>query len=194
MKPFAVIFALAMMVCPVVGQSAVDCPNDDTDLRGYTSLADLNSDMQTELDRIAAGGTPEESYTFTLCPNQAFDANAVTLLPVLSDSTFVCGAIGDPDDDCTLLGGEEQIRIEDSTINGYTLETLVFVGLSFADFSSDGGAMATSIAALASSTTTATFMNSRWSVSLVKAVLSAVFYSYSSLHSLILFSLLELCQ
>jgi hypothetical protein len=33
-----------------------------------------------------------------------------------------------------LLGGEERVRIE-STVDGYLLESLAFVGLSFADFS-----------------------------------------------------------
>jgi hypothetical protein len=170
MNPVAAIVAMAMIAYPVVAQtgvtiSAVNCPNDPTDLMGYTSLAALNSDMQLELQRIANGGAPVPPYTFTLCPNQVFDATLVTLLPVLSDSTFVCGANGDPEDDCTLLGGEEQIRIEDSTVNGYLLENLAFVGLSFADFSNSDEMLGSSIAALASSTTTATFMNNRWSVS-----------------------------
>jgi hypothetical protein len=168
MKPLVAIVAMAMIAYPVAAQSAVDCPNDPTDLQGYTSLAALNNDMQLELQRIANGGAPEPSYTFTLCPNQVFDAALVSLQPVLSDATFVCGANGDPEDDCTLLGGEEQVRIEDSTVDGYPLETLVFVGISFADFTSSDAMLGSSIAALASSTTTATFVNSRWSVSFSK--------------------------
>jgi hypothetical protein len=124
--------------------------------------------MQLELQRISDGGTPAPPYTFTLCPNQVFDAALVTLQPVLSDAMFVCGANGDPEDDCTLLGGDEQVRIEDSTVDGYVLERVVFVGVSFADFSSSDEMLGSSIAALASSTTTATFMNSRWSVSFSK--------------------------
>jgi hypothetical protein len=170
MNPVVAIVAMAMIAYPVVAQtgvtiSAVNCPNDNTGIMGYTSLAALNSDMQLELQRIENGGAPAPPYTFTLCPNQVFDASLVTLRPVLNDATFVCGANGDPEDDCTLLGGEEQIRIEDSTVDGYPLENLVFVGLSFADFSNSDEMLGSSIAALASSTTTATFMNSRWSVS-----------------------------
>jgi hypothetical protein len=173
LNPVAIIVALALIAYPVVAQtgvtsSAVDCPNDETDLTGYTSLAALNNDMQVELQRIADGGAPEASYTFTLCPNQVFDAALVTLQPVLSDAMFVCGADGDPEDDCTFLGGEEQIRIEDSTVDGYPLERLLFLGLSFADFSGSDAMQGSSIAALASSTTTATFMNSRWSVSFIE--------------------------
>jgi hypothetical protein len=172
MKPFAAIVAMAMIACPAVAQTTVNCPNlgpnDPADLQGYVSLTALNSDMQLELMRISDGGAPAPPYTFTLCPNQVFDAALVTLQPVLSEATFVCGANGDPEDDCTLLGGEEQVRIEDSTVDGYPLETLIFVGISFADFSSSDVNLGTSIAALASSTTTATFMNSRWSVSFSK--------------------------
>lgn len=173
MKPVVAILAMAMIAYPAVAQtginvSAVNCPNDLTDLEGYTSLAALNNDMQLELQRISNGGTPAPPYTFTLCPNQVFDAALVTLQPLLSGATFVCGANGDPEDDCTLLGGEEQIRIEDSTVDGYPLESIVFVGLSFADFSNSDEMLGSSIAALASSTTTATFMNSRWAVSFSK--------------------------
>jgi hypothetical protein len=32
-------------------------------------------------------------------------------------------ANGDPEDDEILLGGEEQVRIEDSTVDGYLLES-----------------------------------------------------------------------
>jgi hypothetical protein len=170
MNPVVAIVAMVMIAYPVVAQtgvtiSAVNCPNDPTDLQGYTSLSALNNDMQLELQRISNGGVPAPPYTFTLCPNQVFDATLVTLQPVLNDATFVCGANGDPEDDCTLLGGEEQVRIEDSNVDGYPLENLVFVGLSFADFSNSDEMLGSSIAALASSTTTATFMNNRWSVS-----------------------------
>jgi hypothetical protein len=176
MNPVAAIVAMAMIAYPVIAQSAVACPNDGgTDLQGYTSLASLNSDMQLELTRISSGGAPAPPYTFTLCPNMAFDTALVTLQPVLSGATFVCGANGDPDDACTFLGGDEQIRIEDSTVDGYLLEELVFVGISFADFASSDEMLGTSIAALASSITTATFVNNRWSVSFSKCFTDCCF-------------------
>jgi hypothetical protein len=169
MNPVAAIVAMAMIAYTAVAQSEVECPNDGgADLQGYTSLDSLNSDMQLELLRISGGGVPAPPYTFTLCPNTLFDTAQGTLQPVLSGATFVCGVNGDPEDACTFLGGDEQIRIEDSTVDGYLLEELEFVGISFADFASSDGVLGTSIAALASSTTTATFVNNRWSVSLSK--------------------------
>jgi hypothetical protein len=159
MQPVAAAVAFTLLIAfQVTAQSAVDCPNAPG-LEGYTSIAAINADMQTELSRIRNGGLPEDSYTFTMCPNLVFDTSSVALLPVLSNSMFVCGEMGDVGDDCVLFGGDEQIRIEDSTVSGYVLERLTFAGLTFADF---GG---TSIAALASSTTSATFTNSLWTVS-----------------------------
>jgi hypothetical protein len=47
------------------------CPFFDAALPfedGYTNIADINSDQQIELDRIADGGVPNPPYFFTICP------------------------------------------------------------------------------------------------------------------------------
>jgi hypothetical protein len=89
-------------------------------------------------------------YTFTVLNQVMFDLLYVAACFEWPE-TFVCGANGDPEDDYLLLGGEEQVRIEDSTVDGYLLESLAFVGLSFADFSNSEEMLGSSIAALASS-------------------------------------------
>lgn len=145
-------------------QSAKECSRDPT-VVGYESLAALNNDMETELNRIRDGGTPEESYTFRLCPNQLFDAESSTLLPVLNNAMFVCGSDGSRSNNCIIIGGSEQVRIENSQVDTYPLESLTFIGLTFADFKGNAAITGTSIAALASAPTTATFLDVTFTVS-----------------------------
>ena len=164
MRPDAIIaFVLYLLCGPVAAQKQL-CEDDGT-LEGYKTLQAINNDMQVELQRISAGGQPEEAYEFLLCPETVFDASSDTLEPVLSGSTFICGSDGDPEDNCIILGGDEQVRIVDSTLPSFPLSQLNFIGLTFAGFQTNDSETGTSIAAFASSTTTASFIDTTWTVS-----------------------------
>jgi hypothetical protein len=130
----------------------------------FTTLGEINMAMQTELDRIREGGTPEDSYTFRLCANQFFDASLVFLEPVLNNAMFVCGETGSRSDSCVILGGSQQVLIRDSTVPGYPLLSVSFMGITFAGFEPSTGMTGTSIAALASVQTVATFIDVAWQV------------------------------
>jgi hypothetical protein len=160
---FALVAFLALAQRTTAQQSAKACPRDAS-VKGYSSIVDINSDMQAELLRISNGNPASDSYTFRLCPNMVFDAST-PLLPVLSNSLFVCGSDGNRDNNCIILGGSEQVRIENSQIENYTIDNLSFMGLSFADFRGNDAMTGTSIAALASAPTSARFMNVAFTVS-----------------------------
>lgn len=134
------------------------CPGDST-IRGYDALVDVQSDMQMELDDIKEGRLPQSTYIFTLCPNMVYDISTFILTPVLSGAIFVCGDKGDPKDRCVVFGGEEQIRIIDSSLPDYPLESVSFIGITFTGFTG------VSVAAKSSRKTTVTFSDCQWKVS-----------------------------
>jgi hypothetical protein len=163
-QPLNAFLAIVALACQATAQSAGPCDRD-TSVEGYSSITDINADMQAELGRIADGGEPNESYTYRLCPNVVYDAATAPLVPVLSNSFFVCGSDGSRNNNCIILGGDEQIRIQDSTLNDYTLERLSFMGLTFADFNGNNAATGTCVSALADSRTTAVFIDVSFTVS-----------------------------
>jgi hypothetical protein len=120
--------------------------------------------MQTEFVRIQNGATPADAYMYNLCANTFFDATSTILAPVLSNSMFICGNDGSRLGRCVIVGGSEQVRIVDSTIDGYPLQELSFMGITFSSFESNALKTGTSIAAFASSSTTATFTDCAWEV------------------------------
>jgi hypothetical protein len=143
--------------------STIPCPGFNFD--GYLTISAMNADMQAELDFIRGGGTPQPSYDFILCPNQGFDASLETLQPVLDGATFMCGERVDSMEECVIVGGTEQVRIQDSTIPGYPLSEVSFIGITFSDFSSNDASTGASVSALAGSSTTANFIDTTWTVS-----------------------------
>lgn len=132
------------------------CPMDAS-ITGYTSVAALNADIDTELGRIAAGGTTgQEMYRLILCPGTTFDTSSGSLLPRLNQATYTCGENGNVSDECIFSGGTENIRIEDPSIEGYTVNTMTFVGMTLTAFTGR------SVELLASAPTEAVFMNCLW--------------------------------
>ena len=142
----------------IVDGQVQECPEDPT-IQGYTTITAMNADMQAELEAINNGQAPQPGYTYTLCPDTAFDTTSTPLLPVLNNITFVCGATGSSASNCVLFGGDEQIRIEDSTVESYPLQQVSFSGLSMANFTG------TAVNAAAGTTTTASFNDVDFQVS-----------------------------
>lgn len=142
----------------MAGRRDVPCPYDDS-IVGYTSIAHLNADIQEEIDRIENVPIlqPESSYIYTLCPHTVFVGDE-RLTPLLDNSTFLCGNMGDSKDKCTLMGGSVQVNIIDSPYQ-YQINRLFFRGLTFSNFTSYG------VAASASSQTRAEFHDCHWRVS-----------------------------
>jgi len=149
------LLALGVLARPIAAQTA-PC---------FNTLGAINSVMQTELVRIQNGAPPQQSYVYSLCPNTFLDASAEPLEPVLNNVMFVCGESGDRSGRCVILGGSQQVLIQDSLVDGYPLQELSFLGITFSAFETNGGDMTgSSIAAFASSTTTATFIDCVWQV------------------------------
>lgn len=155
------LLASSLLACSVPRVEGQSEPCDDSSSEvGYTSIEAVNRAMQDELVRIKDGQAPLESYTFNLCPNRVFDATSEPLNPVLNNAFFLCGQNGDPTNDCTISGGKDaQVTIESSEVESYPLLKLTFSGIVFSGF--DGY----SIAASATFPTTASFMDSMWTVS-----------------------------
>jgi hypothetical protein len=131
----------------------------------FSTIAEINTEMQTELERISGGGTPEDSYTYILCSDTFFDATNTTLVPLLDNANFMCGDDGNRLNGCVILGGTEQVRFQDSNITGYPINQVNFVGITFAGFEqSTADKVGASIVASASSTTVAKFTDTAWQV------------------------------
>lgn len=111
------------------------CPNDG-DLTGYTSIANLNDDMAAELDRVIEGGeAPAEGYNLILCPGQDFDVTGGNAIrPIIDQVSISCGGTESTDPVCRVVGSEEQLIIEDSSVQDYTLSSVRISGLTFSEF------------------------------------------------------------
>lgn len=157
--------AAAILLSPCDAQTG-PCPSNPV-LTGYTSITALNNDIQTEIDRITQGGTPEEEYVYTLCPRHVFEViGDEPLLPQLSGSVFQCGVSGLSTDNCVIRGGAEQVRVEDSTIATYPLQDVSFRGLTFESFTNTAEEDGASVNVFASETTTVRFVDVVWTVRL----------------------------
>jgi hypothetical protein len=173
------------MVVPFThAQQPLPAPANADDNECFQTIASLQSVMATELSRIANGALPAAAYTFILCPNTFLDASAMPLTPLLDKSTFMCGNDGHVRNRCIIVGGgggsgsngtaaapgttivaDAQVRIVDSTTPGHVLQQVDFVGVTFSGFESNVHTkMGKSIAAAASSSTTATFKGCAWQV------------------------------
>ena len=144
----------------------VPCPMNPT-LTGYVSIANINRDMQDELNRIAAGGAkPTAPYVMTLCPGVVFDAvGNHTLRPLLNDVEFVCGQSGSVAQNCTIDGGNRQVVVADSTVQGYSINSVTFMGITFNGFQGDSSSTIT-----ASSPAQVNYNNCIWQVNMSENV------------------------
>ena len=108
------------------------CPNDAA-LTGYTSISNLNDDMAAELERIQGGGErPDGAYDLLLCPGENFDATTDgPIRPILDQVNIACGGSSSADPVCAVSGGNQQLVIETSTVNGYTIESVSIGGVTF---------------------------------------------------------------
>lgn len=130
------------------------CPSDNS-LSGYTSIADINSDIDQELGRIESGGPPQDNYALTLCPG-TFDTSTTPLLPRLSQASYSCAGAGNVNDACIFSGGGTNIRIEDPAIEGFNINAMNFLGITFTAFTEY------SIELLGVAPTEAVFLNCLW--------------------------------
>ena len=159
-----VAFTLVTAFQPIFSQftfpaSTQTCPNNSS-LTGYTSIASLNSDMQMELNRIAAGGAvPTTPYNLILCPGTTFDTSTNILMPTLNNVNIVCGN-GGPNMMCIFDGGNknENVQIQNPSIQGYVLNSVNIEGVTFQNFNGR------SVDLGASAPTTATFKDCTWQV------------------------------
>jgi hypothetical protein len=159
---WAVVLWVVVAIVPLHAQAP---PTSTTTamLDCFATLGAMNSAMELELIRIRNGATPQTTYVYPLCPNTVLDATTTPLRPLLNNAMFVCGADGNRSNRCVILGGTVQVAILDSLVDGYPLQELSFLGLTFSGFVSDTG-IGTSIAAMASSVTMATFTDCAWQV------------------------------
>jgi hypothetical protein len=130
----------SMLILQVRAQaSAGPCPGvAGNGIFGYTTIAAMDADQQAELLLIQGGATPRPPYVFTICPGQALDFTvpSAPFQPVLDQSIFLCGANGQAADGCMFIGGETQIVVQNSSVEGYPLQVIEFRGITFVAFTS----------------------------------------------------------
>jgi len=133
-------FLVAISGAPtrVSGQNAftrqVPCPGDLT-ISGYTNIANLNADMTAELNRVTTGGTaPQGGYSLILCPGTFNVAGGNAIKPVLNQVSISCGGPSSVNSVCTIVGSEQQLVIQNPTVQGYRLSSVQINGLTFTGF------------------------------------------------------------
>jgi hypothetical protein len=138
----------------------VPCPTDPT-LYGYTSIASLNLEMKHHASLVSSPvSLPlKERYVYTLCPKLGFDGSQ-QLTPLLPRTYVVCGRKGSSTDECVIQGGSTQVLLIDTaSTSSISRRLFVLQGLTFF------GSQDMSIAALASNSTRAEFIDCHWKVS-----------------------------
>jgi hypothetical protein len=139
------------------------CPMDPS-IMGYTNVPDLNADMADELNRITVegGDMPPGDYLLNLCPDDEneFDVTGGNRFrPVIDRVKIFCGGPDAVDAVCIVDGSQEQLIIEDSNAEGYSINFVEFQGITF-----NGFARGTSVTLAASAPAVATFINCVWQV------------------------------
>jgi len=109
----------------------VECP-DNPGLTGYVTIADMNADMKDEVERIVAGGTPQNNYDLRFCPGRLDATGGNLIQPVLDQVTISCsdGSVG-VNSNCIVDGSRGQLIIEDPKDANYTLSNVKVDGLIF---------------------------------------------------------------
>lgn len=138
---------LACILVPAFGQRSSAC-DTDPDVVGYSTIEDMNLDMQDLVANMTEGDN-----VFRLCPRTVFNV-IEPLTPVLNNTIFGCGENNSVEDECVFDGGSVQVLIAD------ILENVSFEGLTFQNFNE------TSIGAFAPRTSVVAFTNCSWTVSL----------------------------
>jgi hypothetical protein len=134
----------------------------DPSIMGYTNVPDLNDDMADELNRITVegGDKPLGDYILNLCPDDEneFDVTGGNRFrPVIDRVKIFCGGPDAVDAVCIVDGSREQVIIEDSIAEGYSINFVEFQGITF-----NGFARGTSVTLAASAPAVATFIGCVW--------------------------------
>ena len=158
-------------------QYQVPCPSDPS-LLGYTSIADLNSEMKRHAGLLwnfwmqadsNQQKEPQQLYQYTLCPHTIFDGTE-QLNPLLDRTWIRCGreTVNGSKNQCIIRGGKTQVLMIDQGYNSMATTTneedkgperiFVFQGITFTE-SQD-----ISIAAFATGGTRAEFIDCHWKV------------------------------
>ena len=141
-----------------VNARAKQCPNN-ANIRGYTSIAELNQDQFDEAMKIGDGTSKSSPpYSFVLCPNTQFDMSKAPLRVLLNGAVFSCGSELEPSSSngCFFNGGMSQVTVADSTISNYELVSATMVGITFEQFNG------TAIDVTATESFTLTLMDVVW--------------------------------
>ncbi len=134
----------------------VVCPTDPS-FYAYDSIDAINQDIIAEINDMTANmlGQSQPNYVYTLCPNTIFDGS-YRLTPMLNASSFVCGQNGDSRDNCTIIGGNVQIYLIETSFT--SIQYTSFHGLTL-DSSTEFG-----VAAFGTNASTAEFFDCHWKV------------------------------
>lgn len=141
---------------PVVNQRSIDCFDSNPPMVGYDRIQDIVDDQKDEYDRIAGGLEPRPPYVFRLCPNTEFNSGMGTIAVLLDGLMVICGPNLASSDNCVFSGGTQQFRFVASGIEGYSIRTASFVGVTFTKFT------AASISAGGNAGTNAMFLDCIW--------------------------------
>ena len=114
-------------------QTVREC-NNSPGTTGYSSISDMNTDIERELGAIAGGKKPDAAYLFVLCPDTQLDVEDTPLTPMLDNSIFACGDTG-KSAGCVIRGGEIQVNVPRSKEGGHNMQSVSFMGVSFQGFS-----------------------------------------------------------
>lgn len=146
----------------------------DSDVTGFSSLVQLNSEMRRHALLISLPDhEPLPEYTYRLCPQSVFDGSQQIQVPPQLfpyDPTIKCGNSGDAAESCNINGGVTQVFMMDSAGSALDADSATSREPTTGSFSFEGltftNSQDLSIAAMMSSPLAiAQFTDCHWKVS-----------------------------
>jgi hypothetical protein len=147
---FPAVVSFAYLLAAVAVAQITTCPDGSM---GYSTIANINSDIVAEVTRVQSRGGQKSLYTYRICPNVPITVAAAPLRPLLGASLFICGDSGLPTSNCQFIGGVNQVDITKSQIANSTITDVRFQGITFRQFTGPA------FSGLASDKTTVTLEN-----------------------------------
>lgn len=134
-RTLVVLLFFCLTATTTTAQRTNPCPSDPA-TSGYTTISDINLDLQDAADLVLSGDTPPIlPLLYPICPGSAliFEPDDVPIQPRL-DASFTCGIDGEANN-CQIQGGTTQFLLRgDTAFPDLGLSNVTMRGIIFSAF------------------------------------------------------------
>eukprot|EP00567_Pseudictyota_dubia_P013285 CAMPEP_0197442646 /NCGR_PEP_ID=MMETSP1175-20131217/8620_1 /TAXON_ID=1003142 /ORGANISM="Triceratium dubium, Strain CCMP147" /LENGTH=519 /DNA_ID=CAMNT_0042973161 /DNA_START=146 /DNA_END=1705 /DNA_ORIENTATION=- len=146
---------VVVLVTTAVSVIAV-CP-DTPNVAGHDTIGSLGNAMRADFSQMLKGNA-SPPFVYRLCPGVTYrpDLEGAWIEPLADETSIICGNDGSSQDGCIVEGGDLQVALVQSSVEGYVRKRTTFQGITFK------GSTGWSVAAYDTSDTTVEFSDCHW--------------------------------